>query len=347
PTDQVNLSCLHDRGYQGRGSLIAVFDTGFPGVNLTAPFDSLRQQNRIVATGNFVSGGSAVYHSYEHGTNVLSIIAANQAGTYVGAAAQASFALAITENMASETHQEELNWAAAAEWADSLGADIIQSSLSYRYFDAGQGDYTDADLDGNTAIITVAADKAASKGILVVNSAGNDGMFTFPLSPLISPPSDGDSVLTVGAVNGAGQYSPISSIGPTADGRVKPDVVARGANTPFITSGGSVGYTSGTSLSTPIVSGLAACLMQANPGATNMQVYQAIIRSASRYSNPNNQYGFGLPDACKADSLLKIITGTKASLKQPEEVRIYPTSTASVVQVSSSADNTIATVWVY
>lgn len=322
--EQLNLDCMHDKGFQGKGVLVAIFDTGFPGINTLAAYDSLRQQNRILTTRNFVSKNTTVYGTHDHGAMVFSTMAANVPGTFVGAAARATYALAITEYLPTETHQEELNWAAAAEWADSLGADIIQSSLSYRYFDTGQGDYTDADLDGNTAIITKAADKAAHKGILVVNSAGNNGTFTSPLSPKISPPSDADSVLCVGSVTSTNQYSNFSSRGPTADNRIKPDVVAMGSGANMITPGGMVGITNGTSLSTPLISSLAACLMQANPTATNMEIYHAIKRSADKFSNPNNQFGWGLPDACKADSLLKTVMGRPEKLPQ-QIVKVYPT----------------------
>jgi subtilisin family serine protease len=146
-----------------------------------------------------------------------------------------------------------------------LGADIIQSSLSYKYFDAGQGDYGPNDIDGNTPIITRAADKAASKGMLVINGAGNDGTLTAPLSPHVGAPCDGDSVLCVGSVTSTNQYSSFSSRGPTADNRIKPDVVARGSGTNLIMPNGMVGLTNGTSLSTPLITSLAACLLQANP----------------------------------------------------------------------------------
>ncbi|KAA9340241.1 S8 family peptidase [Adhaeribacter soli] len=322
--DQLNLDCMHDKGYQGKGILITVIDTGFPGVNTNAAYDSLRLQNRILATRNFVSKPTTVYGSYSHGTFVFSTMAANKPGVYVGAAAQATYALALTENMASETHQEELNWAAAAEWADSLGADIIQSSLGYKFFDAGQGDYADTDLDGDTPIITRAADKAAQKGMLVVSSAGNEGASKPPRSNRINPPCDGDSVLCVGSVTSANQYSSFSSVGPTADNRIKPDVVARGTFTHHLSVAGGPAASDGTSVAAPLISSVAAALIQANPGATNMQVLNAIKQSADKFSNPNNQFGWGLPDACKADSLLRNIMHVQKE-KAARPVKVYPT----------------------
>ena len=337
--DQLNLDCMHDKGYQGKGVVIAVLDSGFPGVNTGTVYDSLRLQNRILATRNFVNSSNSVYGTHDHGTSVLSIIAANSPGIYVGGAVQATFALALTENSNSETHQEELNWTAAAEWADSLGADIIQTSLGYKNFDPGQGDYTNAMIDGDTPIITKAADLAAQKGILVIIAAGNDGNFPASgaaITSRVNPPCDGDSVLCVGSVNNQNQYSSFSSIGPTAKNRIKPDVVARGSATAFVNPADMVGYTNGTSLAAPLITALAACVMQANPNAGNMQVYQAIIQSADRANNPDNFYGYGLPDACKADSLLRSITGFSKNLAQVP-VKVYPTVFQDQITVEAPA----------
>ncbi|MBK0403196.1 S8 family peptidase [Adhaeribacter sp. BT258] len=324
--DQLNLDCLHDKGCQGKGVLVAIFDSGFPGVNTGTVYDSLRLQNRILATRNFVNRANTVYGTHDHGTAVFSIIAANSPGDYVGGAAQATFALALTENTASETHQEELNWAAAAEWADSLGVDIIQTSLGYKNFDPGQGDYTNAMIDGDTPIITKAADKAAQKGMLVIIAAGNDGNnpVTGTITSRVNPPCDGDSVLCVGSVTNQNQYSSFSSVGPTAKNRIKPDVVARGSATAFVNPADMVSYTNGTSLAAPLITALAACVMQANPNASNMQVYQAIIQSADKYVNPDNFYGYGLPDACKADSLLRTIAGFSENVARTP-FKVYPT----------------------
>lgn len=302
---QLNLNCLHDKGHEGTGSLIAVFDTGFLGVDTISAFSHIFQQNRMVATRNFVNPAQSVYSTDLHGTMVFSVIAALRPGNFVGSAPGSSFALAITERLASETHQEEYNWLAAAEWADSLGADVIQSSLSYKYFDAGEGDYTDAQLDGKTAIITNAARWAASKGIIVVNSAGNDGTLQPPLSNKISPPCDADSILAVGSVDANGNYHDISSRGNTADGRVKPDVVAMGRNTWILNNRGTALQNNGTSLSTPLISGLVACLRDANPQRSHWEIMRAVVVSSHRINNPDIFMGYGIPDACKADSLLK------------------------------------------
>ncbi|MFC5271109.1 S8 family peptidase [Adhaeribacter terreus] len=346
--EQLNLDCLHDKGYQGKGVLVAILDSGFPGVNTGSVFDSLHLQNRILATRNFVNKGNTVYGTHDHGTAVFSIIAANSPGTYVGGAAQATFALALTENTTSETHQEELNWVAAAEWADSLGADIIQTSLGYKNFDPGQGDYSNAMIDGDTPIITNAADKAAQKGILVVIAAGNDGNFpaTGNLTSRVNPPCDGDSVLCVGSVTLQNQYSSFSSVGPTADNRIKPDVVAFGHGTAFINPANMVGYTTGTSLAAPLITSVAACLLQANPSASNMQVYQAIIQSADKYVNPDNFYGYGLPDACKADSLLRTIAGMGEN-KAQAPFKVYPTVFQDQITIEAPAATAFSDISLY
>lgn len=301
---QLNLPCLHQRGYTGRGVLVAQFDSGFLDVDTIDAFDSLWQQNRVVAYRDFVNQDLTVFDEDWHGLAVLSCFAANKPGVYVGAAPHVSVMLGRTETVFSETHQEEDNWLAGVEWADSAGADIIQSSLGYYLLDQGQGDYTYADMDGNTTIIAKAADMAAARGILVCNSAGNEG--NSPWHYLISP-CDGDSVLCVGAVDPTGQHVGFSSYGPSSDGQVKPDVMAMGAQTAVISFGGTPGNASGTSFSSPQMAGVAACLIQAHPDRSNMEVIEALRQSANQYMTPDSAYGYGIPDACKADSILEVL----------------------------------------
>lgn len=332
----MNLDCLHNKGYQGTGSLVAVFDTGFLGVDTISAFDSIRLQNRFIATRNFVNPAQSVYSTDLHGTMVFSTMAGNRPGNFVGAAVNASYALAITENLGTETHQEEYNWLAAAEWADSMGADVIQSSLSYKYFDAGQGDYTEAQLDGKTAIITNAARMAASKGIIVVNSAGNDGTLPPPMSKKISPPCDADSILAVGSVDANGLYHDISSIGNTADGRLKPDVVAMGRNTWILNNRGTALQNSGTSFAAPLISGLVACLKQANPQRSYWEIMRAVTVSANRLNNPDVYYGYGIPDACKADSLLKTYNSVnEPSFSLKNKLLLFPNPSSDFTTLTS------------
>lgn len=321
---QLNLRCLHLQGATGRGVLIAVFDAGFLHVDTIAAFDSLWLQGRVLTYYDFVNQDTTIFDENNHGLNVLSTIVSNWPDQLVGAAPHATVALARTESVGSETHQEEDNWMMAMEWADSLGADLIHSSLGYSVFDSGQVDYTHQDLDGNTSIITRAADMAAARGILVVNSAGNEGNGPWHK---ITCPCDADSILCVGAVDAFGSYVGFSGVGPTADNRVKPDVAALGLFTAAIGSNGQVGVSSGTSFAAPLVAGLAACLRGAHPLRNNMEIIQAIRESASQYATPDSLLGHGIPDACKADSLLWVLdtSGTNFIVPgQPDQVAVFP-----------------------
>jgi subtilisin family serine protease len=322
--NMLNLLCLHQNGYTGRGVLVAFFDIGFLGVDTIKAYDSARVQNRFISNRNFVSPEKNAFSNHYHGSLVFSTVGALWPNTFIGAAPGADYAFAVTEiNNANDVHQEELNWLAAAEWADSLGVDIINSSLSYRTFEPGQGDYTDAQMDGKTAIITNAARWAAAKGIIVVNSAGNEGSFK---ATTINAPCDADSILCVGGVDANKQYFSMSSIGPTATGKIKPDVVAMGSNTAVISDAGYITFASGTSFSSPLIAGLAACLKQANPQRSSWEIIRAITVSGNHLNNPDNFYGYGVPDACRADSLLKTYTGiapTPDELKK--RVLVYPT----------------------
>jgi serine protease AprX len=304
--NQIGVPALHDLDLNGSGVMIAMLDAGFN--NLT--HEALSHLD-IVATWDFVNGDSIVWDepgqqgTGNHGTYTLSALAGFKEGKLIGPAYGASFLLAKTENTVEERHIEEDNWVAGAEWADSYGADIISSSLGYRDgFSSGEPNYTWQDMDGNTTIVTIGADIAASRGILVVNSAGNEGPSSESVPNTIVAPSDGDSVLAVGSVTASGVRSSFSSMGPTADGRIKPDVMARGSNTWCASSFNPTGYVSvsGTSLSCPLVAGAAALVLQANPSLTNMQIIEALINTSSHSSNPDNFYGWGIINASEAVS---------------------------------------------
>ncbi|MFQ5584649.1 MAG: S8 family serine peptidase, partial [Calditrichia bacterium] len=294
--NQINTIPLHDMGYDGSGVVVCMLDAGFN--NLT--HEALDHLN-ILHTWDFVNGDSIVWDepgqagTGNHGTYTLSTLGGFEPGQLVGPAFGASFLLGKTENTDWERHVEEDDWVAGAEWADSLGADVISSSLGYRDFDPGEGSYTSQDMDGNTAISTIGADIAASRGILVVTSAGNEGPASPPENSIVAP-TDGDSVLSIGAVDGSGTRAGFSSMGPTADGRIKPNVMARGVSTYCALPSGpsSYGGVSGTSLSCPLVAGAAALVMQVNPHLTNMQVYRALELTASNAASPNNSYGWGI-----------------------------------------------------
>lgn len=295
-----NGDVLHNLGYMGQGMYIAVFDAGFINTNILACFDSLFLENRVIDTYDFVDLDPNVYGFDSHGTYVLGCMAGVIPGDLIGTAPEASYLLYRTENNVggSENQIEEDNWVAAAERADSIGADVFNTSLSYTTFDNPAMNYTYADMDGNTARITRASDYAAQKGILVVVSAGNygNGGWTY-----IGAPADGDSVLAVGATGADGNRVGFSSIGPTSDGRIKPNVMAQGAGAVTCQlSGQGIAFVSGTSFSGPIMAGLGAILWQAHPNKSNMDILQALQQSGNNAMTPNNQVGYGLPDLQQA-----------------------------------------------
>lgn len=315
----LNGDVFHQMGYRGQGKVIAVLDAGFLNVNTMDAFDSLWQNNQILGTRDFVDGGEVQFNEHPHGAMVLSCMGCNYPGMMIGTAPLADFWLLRSEDGATEYIIEEYNWVSAAEFADSVGADVINSSLGYTDFNDESQNHSYSDMDGDTAPITIGADMAAKKGILVVNSNGNEGNNPWYY---MGAPADGDSVLGIGAVDGSGIYASFSSHGPTYDGRIKPDVSAQGSGVlvsdPY---SGGFGYSGGTSFSSPIIAGMAACLWQANPSMTNMQLADAIRKSASQYDSPDEMLGYGIPDFVLANNILTIISnpGENNSL-----ARVYP-----------------------
>jgi serine protease AprX len=314
-----NGNFLHQQGFTGKGVQIAVIDAGFLGVDYIEGFSDLWSDGRILGTRDFVNRNSNIYREYVHGMHVLSIIAGNIPYEYVGTAPDASFWLLRSEDVNSEYLIEEDNWVSAAEFADSAGADIITSSLGYSTFWDASQDHTYEDMDGNSTRVSIAADIAASKGMLVVSSAGNLGNKQWKY---ISAPADADSVLAVGAIDIMGDITTFSSRGPSSDGRIKPDVCAVGYETYYLRQNGSIGTGGGTSFSAPIISGLAACLWQANPSATNMEIYSAIKESSDRYTTPDTIYGYGIPDFNLADIICKSKYG--GAISEFYSLNIYP-----------------------
>ncbi len=299
----LNGDSLHNLGYDGDGIVIAVLDAGFLNVNSLSAFDSLWNNGQILGWRDFVSPQNPnIFNSHYHGCMVLSTMGANLPGQMVGTSPKASFWLLRTEDAATEYLIEELNWVSGAEFADSLGADVINSSLGYTEFDDPSQNHTYADMDGNTTTITIGADIAASKGILVCNSAGNSGGSAWQY---IGAPADGDSVFSIGAVTASGSYASFSSTGPTSDGRLKPNVVAQGSGSTIISPwSGNVSSGSGTSFSSPITAGMVACLRQANPAKSNIEIMTAVEQSSSLYTNPTQQMGYGIPDYVLANTIL-------------------------------------------
>jgi subtilisin family serine protease len=293
PITMLNGFPLHYSGYDGTGILIAVLDGGFYKADLISSLDELRERNGIKGTYNVIDKNEFVYDFHNHGTAVLSVLAGRISGMIEGTAPGADFWLLRTEDVSTEFPVEEDFWAAGAEFADSVGADIISSSLGYYNFDDPAMNYKFSEMDGNTTFVTRAADMAASKGILVVCSAGNERITAWKR---IIAPSDGDSVIAAGAVDGQYNISTFSSAGPSADRRIKPDNVAQGVSVPVQTDENSVGRASGTSFSCPVLSGMCACVMQAVPKALNTDIIYNLHICADRYNSPDSLYGYGIPD---------------------------------------------------
>jgi subtilisin family serine protease len=304
--DQLNGIILHDAGFQGEGMVIAVLDAGFTGAEEHPVLEFLFENDRILGSKDFVYIGGSVYTDSEHGKMVLSCMGGNLPGVMIGTAPQAEYWLLRSEEAPHENIIEEYNWMSAAEFADSVGADVINSSLGYIAFDNPIFDHTHEALNGDSTVVTRAADFAASKGILVVNSAGNSGGSSS--FPWIGAPADGDSVFTIGAVNLSDQRASFSSIGPTADGRIKPLVMACGEGATIATGTQGIStWGDGTSFSSPIMAGMATCLWQAHPELSIMEVQEAIKQSGSYASDPNDYMGWGIPNFYGADSILTSI----------------------------------------
>lgn len=308
---QLNGQYLHNQGFRGKGIQIAILDAGFWHVNEITAFDSLRNTNRILKTRDFVEPKSDFYQQHSHGMSVLSCMGGNEPGKLIGTAPDASFYLFRTEDVGSEYLIEEDNWVAGAELADSLGADVINSSLGYYSFDDSKMDHVYSDLNGKKTRVTQGANMAFKKGILVFNSAGNEG--GTPWKRIIVP-SDGENVIAVAAVDKNGTRAGFSSVGPAYGGAIKPNVAAMGSSTYLVTGSGILGNSSGTSFSSPVLAGMGACLLQAHPYANVMQVKMAIEQSAHQYSKPDSLLGYGIPDFEKADKYLKINSAQSLSL---------------------------------
>jgi len=290
----LGIPAMHQAGFTGKGITVAVFDSGFPGLDKAIPFAHVFTNKRVVGQLNVVRPWiKEVFRDNEHGTQVASLILANQAGTLVAGAHQAQVIFAITEDVATEYPIEELNWVRAAEYADSLGVDIINSSLGYLDFDEPSLTYTTSQLDGKTTYVTRGATLAAKRGILVVNSVGNYG--SAGSSSLVAP-ADAQGILSVGSVNASSIVSTFSSRGPTADGRIKPELVAFGQSPVLIRGSGQVSAAAGTSFSAPQIAALAAGLWEAKPNWTKDELLTNLLKSGSQYATPDQNLGYGIPN---------------------------------------------------
>lgn len=317
---------LHQQKYTGAGKIIAIMDAGFPGVDTAQPFQKLRDNNQILGGYNFVSRNPDFYALDSHGTSVLSAMGGYTENKLVGTAPDASYYLFITEDDTSENPIEESLWVEAAEKADSLGVDIINTSLGYFAFDDPAYNYTYSDMNGTTAFISRGSDIAFSRGMIVVASAGNSGN---TVDPYICSPADAAGVVAVGAVTATETLAAFSSIGPSFDNRIKPDVMAQGQTVFLSNELGAIGTSSGTSFSSPIMAGMIACLWQAFPSKTNQEIKQLILESADRFATPDNQFGYGIPDFALA--VTKELTRQQFS---EADFQIYPNPTQDALSIS-------------
>ena len=293
----LNGHLLHQQNYTGAGKIIAVLDAGFPTANSTQPFARLRNNNLILGGYNYVSRSANFYSANSHGTLVLSTMGGFVDNQLVGTAPDAQYYLFITENAPTENPIEESLWVEAAEEADRLGVDIINTSMGYFDYDNPNYSHTYTDMTGDKTFISRGANIAFSRGMIVVVSAGNSGGSR---NPHIAAPADATNVLTVGSVTSLENTSSFSSIGPNFSGQIKPDVMARGSAATVATVSGTTGSANGTSFSAPIISGMVACLWQALPTKTAAQIMGIIRASADNFNMPNNTRGYGIPDFAAA-----------------------------------------------
>jgi serine protease AprX len=321
---QINAVCLHGYGFRGKGMTIAVMDAGFDNANNLPAFDSLFARGGVLGTRDFVEGGNSVYEDFSHGMKVLSCMAACQPSAMVGTAPDADYWLLRTEDVATETPSEEYNWIRAAEFSDSVGVDILTTSLGYTTFDKTSFNHTYSGLNGKTYPMSIAATMAVRKGMFVLNAAGNDGSGSWQF---IGVPADADSICTVGAIDGSGNYANFSSKGPTADGRIKPDLVARGLATWVAKTTGGYEQGNGTSYATPVLAGAIACFWQRHTTFNTMKVLDTLRKTASNNLAPNNTIGWGIPNMCS------LPVGVKEVSSIANVFSVFPNPTANKITV--------------
>lgn len=300
--EMLNSVPLHSNGFNGQDVFIAILDAGFTNSDRISSLQHIWLDQRVLAIRDFVKDGKDIFNSHAHGTIIFSIIGGIEDQSFYGSAPLANYALVRTEDASTEYIIEEYNWIVGAEFADSLGVDIITSSLGYSLFDDPLQNHSYAEMDGKTTPITRAAEIAASKGIFIVSSAGNSGQNAWGK---ITAPADGETVMAVAAVDSAELIVGFSSRGPSYDQRIKPDVSAMGYKTIAQLPSGQFYYCSGTSCSAPLISGMAACLWQAFPKVTSKEILDAIRKSGSRYLMPDTAYGYGVPDFMSASLILE------------------------------------------
>lgn len=341
--EMINLDDLHVTDYTGEGVTIAVMDASFTNVNTMGAFQRLRDNGDLLGGYDFVDRTTDIY-AYDprpahisHGTQVLSTMAGFIQNNYVGSAPDASYYLFRTEDGGSENPVEESYWVEAAERADSLGVDIINTSLGYLDFDNSSYNYSASDMDGNTAFITQGANIAFQKGLLLVTSAGNSG------ASGVGAPADSEFVFSIGAVNSSGNYASFSSVGSAIQPSQKPDVVAQGQLPYMVDANNNIVQNNGTSFSSPIMAGAMACFIQALPNKTNAEIMQLLRESASQFNTPDYQLGFGIPDFQAA---LKAALSIK-NFEDGFKISIYPNPSKTLVYFKTSLNINEAKVTIY
>ena len=322
----VKTEQLHKLGYTGKGVWIGVLDAGFYNVDSLPSFEALLAEERILGTRNYVNDIPLFRQNSTHGMYVLSIMAGEWNANMVGTAPHASYLLCMTENPDQETRIEEIAWIEAAEHADSLGVDVINTSLGYSDFDGELYDYSYRDMDGLSSHISRAASLLASRGMILCNSAGNEGNDAWFY---ITAPADARDILTVGAVDSTGLIANFSSRGPTFDARIKPDVTTMGKATGIQYKNGGLARGNGTSFSSPVMAGSVACLWQAFPELPALEMIHMIRQSGDRHMNPDATYGFGIPNMLRS---YHAITRVPARFS-PGEMEIWPNPARESVMI--------------
>jgi len=316
---QLGIDVMHAKGFRGENTLITLLDNGFLNADQVPYLQAIFTEKRVVGTLTTSPSLKSVYVGGSHGTNVLSTIAGQSPGKLFGTAYLANFAMAQTEEDDSELIVEEANWLRGAEWADSLGTDVLSSSLGYSEFDNVKQNHTYSDMNGRTTLVSKAAVWASQKGIICTISAGNEGTNAWKY---ISAPADADSILAVGAVDRSGLKASFSSLGPSFDKRIKPDVSSMGLGTVVGTTSGTIATSNGTSFSAPLMAGFAAGMVQANPRNTSWQIMDAVRKSGHQATKPDYLLGFGIPNFLKATSTLNPILGIEPIVSL--SIQLYP-----------------------
>lgn len=330
-TEMLAVDYLHENDYTGEDIIVAFLDNGYPNVISNSAYTTLINEGRLLGTYDFVFRQVSPNGTGSHGASTFSDAAAylESPQPFVGTAPGASYYLYVTEDSGSETPVEEAYWVEALERADSLGVYVTNTSLGYKDFDNSNYDHSYEDLDGLTTIAARGGNHALDKGMITVVSAGNDGNSG---SPYVATPADSRGTLTIGAVDSGGDYASFSSIGPTVDGRVKPDVMAQGQSAAIVNQNGNVDFASGTSFSSPIMAGAVASLWQAFPEKNNEIIMQAIRESAHLYENPTDEMGYGIPNFEEAYNILQQLGVEETMLET--QFALYPNPVSTDINIS-------------